>query len=148
MGVLDVLLYSKKGSGQKQLRAHAAINYKKREISIYFRVRLRHFLGRLLRLGQPRSRTPRLGKARGPNAAARGPTLSLYYNSLWHAHVTAFGSCHFFQTWKINKVHVEKNWYLLSAAQRFIQNTGLRPRTFLSLIYLFLYLLWKEIWNL
>ena len=109
MGVLDVLLYSKKGSGQKQLRAHAAINYKKREISIYFRVRLRHFLGRLLRLGQPRSRTPRLGKARGPNAAARGPTLSLYYNSLWHAHVTAFGSCHFFQTWKINKVHVEKN---------------------------------------
>ena len=96
MGVLDVLLYSKKGSGQKQLRAHAAINYKKREISIYFRVRLRHFLGRLLRLGQPRSRTPRLGKARGPNAAARGPTLSLYYNSLWHAHVTAFGSCHFF----------------------------------------------------
>ena len=28
------------GDGQTQLPAHAAMNYKKREISIYFRVRL------------------------------------------------------------------------------------------------------------
>ena len=55
------------------------LNYKKREISIYFWVRLRHFLGQALQTGQARGpravdrlggQVLQLGQAREPGAAA------------------------------------------------------------------------------
>ena len=54
-------------------------NFRFNKISIHLigMVRLRHFLGRALRLGQARGRAPRLGQAREPGAAATWSLISM-----------------------------------------------------------------------
>ncbi len=67
---------------QTLLLANAAMNNKKREISIYFRVSS----------GLDTFWTT-LGKGRGPSAAARTGSLSMSYNSLGHSRVTQIDRC-------------------------------------------------------
>ena len=91
------------GSGRTLLLMNAAMNYKKKRL-VYIQdmVRLRHFLGGALRLGQARGELrsqDRLGAERRGQDRLEGRVLrlelalSLSYNSLQHSGVTEFGCC-------------------------------------------------------